>query len=192
MGSDKHVPNEQEHRAALLMRKSRRRSAFALGVLRGAAAVCVAAACSPAPATFSASTANAGIDSLNARLSQAYRDRDPVAYGALYTDSALFEWPAFNSVRGRSGMEAMARSNWASLKDMDLKLIVSTRRVQADQATEFGAFEQSYSDSSGARMIEFGRYVVSLARDSTAGWQIDRFFGFADSSRAAPKRLLTR
>ena len=174
------------------MHRVRRRSASALGVLGAAAAVCVAAACSPAPAPFSASAANAGIDSLNARLSQTYRDRDPIAYGALYTDSAVFEWPAFKTVRGRSGMEAMARSNWASLKDMDLKLIVSSRRVEANQATEFGAFEQSYSDSSGARMIEFGRYVVSLARDSTAGWRIDRFFGFADSSRAAPERLLTR
>jgi ketosteroid isomerase-like protein len=192
MGSDKHVPDQQEHRAALLMCDSRRRSALALGVLRAAAAVCVAVACSPAPATFSASAANAGIDSLNARLSQAYRDRDPLAYGALYTDSAVFEWPAFTTVRGRARMEAMARGNWASLRDMDLKLIVSSRRVQPNQATEFGAFEQSYSDSSGARMTEFGRYVVSLARDSTAEWKIDRFFGFADSSRAAPKRLLTR
>ena len=188
MGSDKHVPYEQEHRAELLMCDLRRRSELALGVLRAAAAVWLAAACAPAPATFSASAANAGIASLNARLSQTYRDRDPVAYGTLYTDSAVCEWPAVNTVRGRAGMEAMARGNWASLNDMDLKLTVSSRRVQADQATEFGAFEQSYSDSSGARMIEFGRYVVSLARDSTAGWRIDRFFGFADSSRAAPKR----
>lgn len=120
----------------------RRFSALALGIL-------LVVACSPAPATFSASAANAGIDSLNARLSQTYRDRDPVAYGALYTDSAVFEWPALNTVRGRAGMEAMARGNWATLKDMDLKLIVSSRRVEANQATEFGAFEQSYSDSSG-------------------------------------------
>ena len=166
----------------------RRRAASALGVLWAAAAVCVAAACSQAPAAFSASAANAGIDSLNTRLSQAYRDRDPLAYGALYTDSAVFEWPAFNTVRGRAGMEAMARSNWASLNDMDLKLIVSARRVQPNQATEFGAFEQSYRDSSGTRMTEFGRYVVSLTRDDSAGWRIDRFFGFADSSRQAPKQ----
>ncbi len=145
-------------------------------------------ACSQAPRTFSASEVNAGVDSMNARLSQAYRDRDPSAYGALYTDSAVFEWPAFNSVRSRAGMEAMARSNWAALNDMDLRLIVSSRRVEADHATEFGAFEQSYRDSSGARMTEFGRYVVSLVRDNSAGWRIDRFFGFADSTRPPPKQ----
>ena len=150
------------------------------------ALILLGTACSQAPRTFSASVANAGIDSLNTRISQAYRDRDPSAYGALYTDSAVFEWPAFNTVLGRAGMEAMARSNWASLSGMDLRLTVSTRRVEPDHATEIGAFEQSFRDSSGARMTEFGRYVALLARDDSAGWRIDRFFGFSDSTRSAP------
>ena len=134
----------------------------------------------------SATEATAGIDSLNRRLVQAYRTRDPQAYGTLYTDSAIFEWPAFNTVRGRAGMEAMARSNWATLNDMDLRLTVSTRRVASDHATEFGAFEQSWRDSSGARMTEFGRYVTVLARGDDGTWRIDRFFGFADSTRPLP------
>lgn len=128
----------------------------------------------------------AGIDSLNARLVQAYRSRDPKAYGALYTDSAVFEWPAFNTVRGPAGMEAMVRGNWASLNDMDLKLNVSSRRIAPNHATEFGAFEQSWRDSSGARMIEFGRYVTILAREADGSWRIDRFLGFADSTRSSP------
>jgi ketosteroid isomerase-like protein len=106
-----------------------------------------------------------------------------MAYGALYTDSAVFEWPAFNTVRGRAGMEAMARSNWASLADMDLKLTVSSRRLAPNHVTEFGAFEQSWRDSSGVRMTEFGRYVTVLARQGDDSWVIDRFFGFADSTR---------
>jgi ketosteroid isomerase-like protein len=147
----------------------------------------LAAACSQTP-DRSASDASAGIDSLNTRLVQAYRDRDPRAYAALYTDSAVFEWPAFNIVRGRAGMEAMARSNWASLNDMDLELTVSSRRVASDHATEFGAFQQSWRDSSGVRMAEFGRYVVVLAREGDSVWRIDRFFGFADSTRPLPTR----
>lgn len=145
------------------------------------------AACSEAPRP-KASDAGAGIDSLNARTVEAYRKHDPQMYGTLYTDSAAFEWPAFNTVRGRAGMEAMARGNWASLKDMDLKLIVSSRRIAPDHATEFGAFEQSWSDSAGARMTEFGRYVTVLARQADNRWLIDRFFGFEDSVRTMPKR----
>lgn len=153
-------------------------SALLLAILGG---------CSPGPRQ-SASDAAAGIDSLNARLVQAYRARDPQAYGALYTDSAVFEWPAFNTVRGRAGMEAMARTNWASLTEMDLRLTIASRRVAADHATEFGAFEQSFRDSSGVRTTEFGRYVTVLARGPDSAWRIDRFFGFADSTRPLPAK----
>jgi len=134
----------------------------------------------PATRDTAAATADAGVDSLNARLSKAYRDRDPVAYGRLFTDSAVFEWPAFNTVRGRAGLEAMARTNWAALADMNLELDVAHRRVAPDHVTEFGAFQQSYRDSSG-RNIEYGRYVAVLV-PATDGWRMDRFFGFSDST----------
>jgi len=148
----------------------------------------VAAACSKAPPPPPASDAGAGIDSLNARTVEAYRKHDPQMYGTLYTDSAIFEWPAFNSVRGRAGMAAMARDNWTSLKDMDLKLTVASRRIAADHATEFGAFEQSWNDSTGKRMAEFGRYVTVLARQEDGRWLIDRFFGFEDSVRTLSRQ----
>jgi ketosteroid isomerase-like protein len=144
--------------------------------------------CSQPPRQSSASETGACIDSLNARLIQAYRNRDPQTYAALYTDTAVFEWPAFNTVRGRAGLEAMARSNWASLNEMDLRLTVSSRRVASDHATELGAFQQSWRDSNGARMTEFGRYVVVLARQADSSWLIDRFFGFADSTRPLSAR----
>ena len=138
------------------------------------------------PSRPSAGEATAGIDSLNARLVQAYRSHDARLYAALYTDTAVFEWPAFNTVRGPAELAAMARSNWTSLKDMELRLMVSNRRVAADHATEFGAFQQSWRDSKGVRMTEFGRYVTFLVRTSDRGWLIDRFFGFEDSTRSAP------
>jgi ketosteroid isomerase-like protein len=144
------------------------------------------AACSQAPPP-STDAGGAGIDSLNTRVAQAYRDANPKTYATLFTDSAVFEWPAFNSVRGHAGLEAMARSNWASLKDMDLKLTVASRRIASNQATEVGAFEQSWRDSTGGRMAEFGRYVNLLARDGNGTWRIDRFFGFEDSTRRISK-----
>jgi uncharacterized protein (TIGR02246 family) len=150
--------------------------------------VLVGVACSQPARESSAGEANASIDSLNARLVQAYRSRDPQKYATLFTDSAVFEWPAFNTVRGRGGLEAMARSNWASLNDMDLQLDVAARRVTPDHATEFGGFQQSWRDSAGVRMTEFGRYVVILARERDGTWRIDRFLGFEDSTRAVSKR----
>jgi ketosteroid isomerase-like protein len=150
--------------------------------------LCIAAFACSAPPRPSVQDASAGIDSLNARLVDAYRRRDPQAYAALYTDTAVFEWPAFNSVRGPAALAAMARSNWAGLSDMDLRLSISNRRVAPDHATEFGAFEQSYRDSSGAHMTEFGRYVALLVRQRDGSWRMDRFFGFADSTRSPSSR----
>jgi len=150
--------------------------------------LCLACLACSRPTPPAASQANAGIDSLNARLSNAYRTHDARAYAALFTDSAVFEWPAFNTVHGPAALEAMAQSNWASLKDMDLRLTVANRRIAADHATEFGAFEQSFSDSSGKRMIEFGRYVAVLVPHQDSTWRMDRFFGFSDSTRSASPR----
>jgi len=147
---------------------------------------CIAAIACAQGARTSASTANAGIDSLNARVIDAYRKHDPKAYGALYTDSAIFEWPAFNTVRGPAALSAMARDNWVALRDMDLKLTVASRRVASDHATEFGAFEQSWTDSAGTRMTEFGRYVSVMVPEKDGSWRMDRFFGFEDSTRASP------
>src|SRR3954469_23663538 len=143
----------------------------------------VSLACGAPPRNDSA---EAGIDSLNARIIQAYRSHDPKAYAALYTDSAVFEWPAFNTVRGPAALGAMAESNWSGLKDMDLKLTVANRRMSSAGATEFGAFEQSWNDSAGVRMTEFGRYVSYVVKQQDGAWRMDRFFGFEDSTRKAP------
>jgi ketosteroid isomerase-like protein len=150
--------------------------------------LCVASFGCSQPSPSHADDARAGIDSLNAQLVRAYRTHDPQAYAALYTDTAVFEWPAFNTVRGPAELAAMAKGNWASLKDMDLKLTVANRRIAPDHATEFGAFEQSYRDSSGARTTEFGRYVSELVRQKDGNWKMDRFFGFSDSTRPALAR----
>ena len=143
------------------------------------------AACGDEPRA-SSDDANPGIDSLNARLMQTYRARDPRMYGTLFTDTAVFEWPAFTTVRGRAGLEAMARSNWAAITEMDLALDVDARRIVAEHATEFGAFRQSYRDTSGARYTEYGRYVALLTRRADGRWLMDRFFGFSDSTRSQP------
>lgn len=150
--------------------------------LRSVLVVLAAAGCAGATRESTAA-ANAGIDSLNARIAGAYRTHDPKLYATLWTDSAVFEWPAFNSVHGPAGMAEMARNNWASLRDMDLRLDVASRRVTGRSATEFGAFQQAYTDSSGARFTEYGRYVSYLTRQQDGRWLMDRFFGFEDSTR---------
>jgi ketosteroid isomerase-like protein len=148
------------------------------------ASVLLAVACTTERRAPSATAENAGIDSMNVRLVSAYHARDPRAYAALFTDTAVFEWPAVATVRGRAGLETMARDGWPALPEMELKLNVAARRLASDHATEFGAFEQSWRDSTGGRTTEYGRYVALLARQRDGSWLMDRFFGFEDSTRA--------
>ena len=159
----------------------RTHTAFVITMVGLTAFACnMATSSTPSPAD-----ANAGIDALNTRLSQSYRARDPKAYAALWTDSAVFEWPASPNVRGPAALGAMARDFWSAERDVDLALKVATRKIAGDRATEFGAFEQTWTDSAGARMTEYGRYVTYLVRGADGSWRMDRFFGFEDSTRPA-------
>ena len=147
----------------------------------------LACACTSGAPAHDANVASAtgGIDSMNSRLADAYHRRDPDAYAALFTDSASFEWPAFTTVRGHAALAAMARDNWAAERNVELRLHVDARRFAADHATEFGAFEQTWTDSAGVRRTEFGRYVSLVARGGEGRWRMERFFGFEDSTRTA-------
>jgi hypothetical protein len=151
------------------------------------ALLCAAAAACARPASTDTAADAAGIDSLNARLSRAYRDRDPALYSTLWTDSGAFEWAATPTVRGPTALGEMARGIWAGERDVELRVRPGTRRIAGDHATEFGAFEQAWTDSAGKRSTEYGRYVTYLLRQPDGSWRMDRFFGFEDSVRPAPR-----
>jgi ketosteroid isomerase-like protein len=154
------------------------------------AALTVGIACAdgaPARTAVVDPQAGAHIDSLNAQLSAVYRSRDARGYSHLFTDSAVFEWPAIPNVRGRAALEALARDGWKPLDDLALEVHPSTRRIGPESATELGAFEESWRDSTGARKIEYGRYAEVLARQPDGTWLIDRFMGFEDSTATRPR-----
>jgi ketosteroid isomerase-like protein len=156
-----------------------------------ASLLALGACANEAPARAADPQAGARIDSMNAKLSAVYRARDSRAYPLLFTDSAVFEWPGTPNIRGRVGLEALARDGWKPLNDLELKVIPSARSIGVDHATEFGAFEESWRDSTGARKVEFGRYAELLVRQPDGSWLIDHFFGFEDSTTTGSVRLLT-
>ncbi|HMC55728.1 MAG TPA: DUF4440 domain-containing protein [Gemmatimonadaceae bacterium] len=121
---------------------------------------------------------------MNARISHAYAAKDPRAYAMLFTDSAVFEWPAVPTVRGREGLEAMAREVWAPLANIELRIIPASRHVAGDHATEFGAFEESWDGDSARRHTEYGRYASTFRRQRSGDWLMERWLGFEDSTRA--------
>jgi ketosteroid isomerase-like protein len=143
----------------------------------------VAAACDRPEVTVRVGGGGAGIDSLNARLERSYAGHDAKTYATLFTDSAVFEWPATPSVRGRAALQSMAGELWPPLQELKLRVIPNTRRLATDHATELGAFEESWRDSTGGRTTEYGRYAAVMARQKDGSWQFDRWMGFSDSTR---------
>ena len=129
-----------------------------------------------------------GIDSLNARLERAYRDKAPPTYATLFTDSAMFEWPASPTVSGKPALQAMANELWPPLADLQLKIIAGTRRLAPEHATELGSFEESWRNSTGGRTTEYGRYAAVFARQKDGSWLIDRWLGFSDSTHTIPAK----
>lgn len=144
------------------------------------------AACERPEVSVRVGDGGAGIDSLNARLERSYADHDAKTYATLFTDSAVFEWPATPSVRGRPALQAMAGELWPPLQELKLRVIAGTRRLATDHATELGAFEESWRDSTGGRTTEYGRYAAVMVRQKDGSWLLDRWMGFSDSTRTVP------
>jgi|SRR6185503_8102370 len=149
---------------------------------------CVVSGCSAVSQQPNRRETAARIDSVNARVARAYAAKDPRAYAALFTEDAVFEWPAVPTVRGRAGLEAMAREVWAPLNDIQLRIIPGQRHVAGDHATEFGAFEESWTGDSARRHTEYGRYVSTFRRQRGGDWQMERWLGFEDSTRATTRK----
>ena len=158
----------------------------ALGGMVGSIALLLSAGCSPS-ATRSADQQRAGTSKsalalLRERLVAVHAQRDPLAYAALHTEAAVFEWPAQAPVKGRAALETLMRENWVSRHDIRLTLKVSELSVHQDRAYEFGSYEETWLDPKGSQVTELGRYVAAYVLDGDHQWRISRFFGFMDST----------
>jgi ketosteroid isomerase-like protein len=126
------------------------------------------------------------LSSLHAIVVAAHRERDPAAYAALHSDTVVFEWPMLAPVRGRPALQSLMRENWRVREDLDLDVTLVARRVAGASATEVLTYRESWTDPTGSRVTEYGRFVLMLSRASDGRWLIDRFFGFSDSTASVP------
>ncbi len=132
------------------------------------------------------SQAAVALDSLHLRMSALHRERDPVAYAELHSDSVVFEWPTLAPVRGRSELAALMLDNWRTRDSLRLDLTLVARRVAGVTATEVLGYRESWTAPAGQRVEEHGRFMLWLSRASDGRWYVDRFFGFSDSTTSLP------
>ena len=139
------------------------------------------AGCASIPMSSTARNAESELASLRKQLEDVYGNRDVAAFGALHTDSVVYEWrgrPA--SMAGRAGLENTQREIWATRRELRRSLAVGELRIHSDRAYEFGSYEETWIDPQGSRVTEFGRYVMSYVREFDGTWRVARTFGFAE------------
>jgi ketosteroid isomerase-like protein len=136
---------------------------------------CATAPWEPAPTQ----TVESSLAILRKQLEDVHASRDVAGFGALHTDTAVFEWrgqPA--PLTGRLAVENSRREAWALRREPHLSLEVSELRIHVDRAYEFGSYEESWIDAKGKQVTEFGRYVTAYARELDGRWRIARRIGF--------------
>jgi ketosteroid isomerase-like protein len=139
------------------------------------------AGCATTPWAGSAPNAESALAFLRKQLESVHANGDAAAFAALHTDATVVEWRGRSEpLTGRVALENSRREIWAHRRDLRLSLQVSELRIHADRAYEFGSYEESWLDSQGTQLTEFGRYVTAYARETDGQWRIARTFGFTD------------
>jgi ketosteroid isomerase-like protein len=141
------------------------------------------AGCATMPLTQSGGSvqnSDSALASLRKQIEDIHGSRDAVAYSALHTEDAVFEWRGrATQVVGRAALEKNRREVWAARRESRLNLQAADVRVHGERAYEFGSYEETWIDAKGRRVTEFGRYVTAYARFGDA-WRIARTFGYSD------------
>jgi ketosteroid isomerase-like protein len=134
----------------------------------------------PAKAQSQAETALAD---LRGRIEATHASRDAKAFGALHTESVVFEWQGrATPLTGRADLIASRLKVWAPRADLRLILRVSELRVHSDRAYEFGSYEETWTNPDGRGVIERGRFVNAYLLEKDGRWRVSRTFGFTDST----------
>ena len=127
--------------------------------------------------------ADAALASVRSELEAVHARRDADSFGALHTESTVFEWHGrATPLVGRADLVASRRKVWAPRQNLHLVLRVSEIRIHADRAYEFGSYEETWTDPQNRNVIELGRYVTSYVLERDGQWRIARTFGFTDST----------
>ena len=141
----------------------------------------VLAGCATGSNVGSARNAESDLVALRKQRQDLHGSRDVAAFGALHTDSTVFEWRGRSApVTGRTALEQSQREIWAARRELRLSLEVSELRLHADAAYEFGTYEETWIDSRGTTVTEFGRYVTAYSLERDGQWRIARTFGFSN------------
>ena len=142
------------------------------------AAAAVAAWGGGAPASAQEDDVAAALDRAYERFSQAYREGDPAAVTALYTDDAFYLAPGRDMTRG----EVAGHFEWLSSFEPGtgprIEFEIVDRGVEGDLAYDIGYYSLGRADAPEGERSR-GKFVVIWKRGEDGAWRIHAD-GFSD------------
>jgi uncharacterized protein (TIGR02246 family) len=129
---------------------------------------------------------HAGLDSVYAKFSKAYRDLDHEMVGGLYTLDAAYLVPGQNLTTGRDNITPTFKSFFDHVRNgkgrMEITFRIVQRRVSKDMAYDVGIFTLTQYDSAGKSNSGQGKFVVVAVKQKNGEWrfQVD---GYSDMAK---------
>ena len=155
-------------------------------ILIAAAALGACAQQAPAPAMVAVDTAavNAGLAGVRAKYIAAETAGDAAAVAALYFPTGGIDYAGAPTMMGRDAVQAGMTAAWAARGHPEMAHIVptSTNPYDNSNATEIGTYH-NMGKLNGKGTHEWGRYLISLSKDTDGSWKINYLMAFADSTK---------
>jgi len=144
-------------------------------------------ACAPQTSRSPVSTLaiKAAIDSLWTRYAVASDQRDPAAFGALFTEDATLMYSGAPTASGREAIQTYLASRYSDIDATGWRVVPDETRVSDLLAVQGGTFEGSFLKKDKP-MMELGRYTLVAEIQPDHAWKIARLTAIVDSTIAAP------
>lgn len=129
---------------------------------------------------------HAGLDSVYAKFSRAYRELDHDAVGGLYTLDAAYLVPGQNLTTGRDNITPTFKSFFDHVRERKSRLEIAfrivQRRVSNDMAYDVGIYTLTQTDLAGKSSTGQGKFVVVAVKEKNGEWrfQVD---GYSDLAK---------
>lgn len=149
-----------------------------LALLAAAAPSLAAQGTSPTPGVDSA-----GIAGVRNNYMRLFAAADAAGLAALFAADGAIDQFGAPRMKGRAQIEAGLKAAFAMQAPVSLEITPLRITPASDVlAGEIGTYHET-DTAKGKTVHVWGRYVVSLGKDSTGTWQLRYVMGFPDSTR---------
>ena len=131
-----------------------------------------AIACSSAGEKHDTAADMAAITKVRDGYVAAFKAGNAAAIGAAYTADAHDMGNAQPTAEGSQAVEAATKAMLDQMASQDMVLTAEKTKVVGDVAYEHGHYKTTLTPKGGAAMVEEGRYLVVLRRQSDGSWKL--------------------